>query len=218
MEPPVSEQAEASGNGGAVSEVVDARDARILFQVASGNIAALGELFDAHHRTVRDFLIRAIGDASVADDLTQATFLEVAKAAASFEGHGSCRTWLIGIAVHMLQRHRQASVRLRRIVTKMSEVVAPPEMDPERIVVARDQLNRVEKAFYEMSEAKRVALLLAEGENLNCEEIAALLDVPVGTVWTRLYHARRELSAAIDRSAPAGLPRAQRAPERRASD
>jgi RNA polymerase sigma-70 factor (ECF subfamily) len=53
----------------------------------------------------------------------------------------------------------------------------------------------VEKAVATLTEAKRVVLLLADLEGFTCEEIAAMLGIPVGTVWTRLHHARRELRA-----------------------
>jgi RNA polymerase sigma-70 factor (ECF subfamily) len=55
----------------------------------------------------------------------------------------------------------------------------------------------VEQVLSGISEAKRVALLLAEVEGLTCAEIAATLDVPIGTVWTRLHAARRELRRAL---------------------
>ena len=51
----------------------------------------------------------------------------------------------------------------------------------------------LDRGLQQMSEAKRVTLILAEVEGFSCEEIASLLGIPIGTVWTRLHHARREL-------------------------
>jgi RNA polymerase sigma-70 factor (ECF subfamily) len=70
-------------------------------------------------------------------------------------------------------------------------------VDPDRLLAARDELARVERAFAQLSDAKRSVLLMAEVEGMSCEEIAAALEIPVGTVWTRLHHARRHLSMAL---------------------
>ena len=56
----------------------------------------------------------------------------------------------------------------------------------------------VERALARLSEAKRVTLLMAEVEGLSCDEIAQALEIPIGTVWTRLHAARRELRQALE--------------------
>jgi RNA polymerase sigma-70 factor (ECF subfamily) len=175
------------------------QDAQVLARLAAGEITALGDLYDAHHSAVRSFLSRATGDPSAAEDLTQATFLEVIRAAASFDGRNSCHSWLIGIAVHMLCRYRHASKRFQRALDEFRETAVLADIDPEQIVSARRDLSRVEKALYAMTESKRAALLLAEVEGMSCGQIAEILEIPVGTVWTRLHHARRALSDAIAR-------------------
>jgi RNA polymerase sigma-70 factor (ECF subfamily) len=160
-------------------------------------------LYDRHHAAVRGFLTRALGDADEAEDLVHATFLALPKAASSFDPTRPCRAWLFGIAVRMMRRQRAAGARWTRVLTKFREVLSPSSEDPERIVSARHDLNRVEDALSGMSEAKRVVLIMAEVEGMSCEEIAGVLDIPVGTVWTRLHHARRGLTAAVATKEPA---------------
>jgi len=65
--------------------------------------------------------------------------------------------------------------------------------DVERRILAKDGLDAVARALSKLSEKKRVVLLLADLEEVSCEEIAGALGIPVGTVWTRLHYARREL-------------------------
>jgi RNA polymerase sigma-70 factor (ECF subfamily) len=178
-------------------------DAQALARLASGDMEALGELYDRHHAAVRGFLTRALGDADEAEDLVHATFLALPKAASSFDPTRPCRAWLFGIAVRMMRRQRAAGARWTRVLTKFREVLSPSSEDPERIVSARHDLNRVEDALSGMSEAKRVVLIMAEVEGMSCEEIAGVLDIPVGTVWTRLHHARRGLTAAVATKEPA---------------
>jgi RNA polymerase sigma-70 factor (ECF subfamily) len=172
-------------------------DAAILARIAGGEMAALGELYDRHHAAVRRLLVRAIGDADEADDLVHSTFLVVPRAAASFDPRRPCRAWLFGIAVRMMRRHRAAGARWARMLGRFRDVLHTGTRDPESIVSARVDLGKVEVALAGMSEPKRLVLIMAELEGLSCDEIALALDIPIGTVWTRLHHARRGLAAAI---------------------
>lgn len=187
-----------------VQEVARAsEDAQALARLAGGDMAALGELYDRHHAAVRGFLARTTGDADEAEDLVHSTFLAVPKAASSFDPSRPCRAWLFGIAVRMMRRQRAAGARWTRMLGRFREVLNPSAGDPERIVSARRDLSRVEEALYAMSEAKRLVLVMAEVEGMSCEQIAETLDIPVGTVWTRLHHARRGLTAAVAPKEPA---------------
>ena len=95
----------------------------------------------------------------------------------------------MGIAVRLLQQRRRASTRLLVIVAALRNT-RPTAHDARPQLAARSDLAR---ALGRLSEPKRVALLLTEVEGLSCPEVAELLGVPVGTVWTRLHAARREL-------------------------
>jgi RNA polymerase sigma-70 factor (ECF subfamily) len=168
-----------------------ASDAELVRRLATGEIGALGEIYDRYHEPIRRFLARATSDAEDVDDLVHATFLEAAKSAARYDGRASCRPWLAGIAVRLLRRRRRA---FGRFVAVLSSFGRPPAADPRPALYARTD---IERALAGLSEAKRVALLLAEVEGLTCAEIAETLQVPIGTVWTRLHAARRELRAAL---------------------
>jgi RNA polymerase sigma-70 factor (ECF subfamily) len=172
-------------------------DADAMRRLARGEIGALGEIYDRHHEAVRRFIARSTGSLHDADDLVHATFLAVPKIAASFDEARSCRAWLLGIAVRMIRRHRATGARLARALLRFGQTAPTTTPDPERFLAARHELGRLDKALAKLSEGKRVVLIMAELEGLSCDEIAAALGIPIGTVWTRLHHARRALESAL---------------------
>ncbi len=169
-------------------------DAAIMERVAHGERSALGELYDRHRAPVCRFLTAATGDAEDVDDLVQATFLEAAKTASRYDGRRSCRPWLIGIAAQLLRRRRRSIMRRFTALAALGKLASRGSASHAPSVDARRDLER---ALQRLSEAKRVTFLLAEVEHQSCAEIAAALDVPIGTVWTRLHAARAELRRAL---------------------
>jgi RNA polymerase sigma-70 factor (ECF subfamily) len=168
-------------------------DADLLRRIASGEIDALGELYDRYHEPLRLFVARATSDAEDVDDIVHAAFLAAAKSAARFDGRASCRPWLVGIAVQLLRRRRRALARFVAFLSTLGGGAATS--DPRASLTARGD---IERALARLTEAKRITLLMAEVEGLACAEIAAAMDVPIGTVWTRLHAARRELRDALE--------------------
>jgi RNA polymerase sigma-70 factor (ECF subfamily) len=175
------------------SEVAPAPDPDILRRLAAGEIDALGELYDRYHRGVRRFVARATSDAEDVDDLLHATFLAAARSAERYDGRPCCRPWLVGIAAQLLRRRRRSFGRFFAVLKSLRGIGAT-STDPRPLLQARGDVAR---ALAKLSEAKRITLLMAEVEGLSCAEIAAALEVPIGTVWTRLHAARREIRQAI---------------------
>ncbi len=169
-------------------------DPDILHQLARGEIGALGELYDRYQEPLRRFVARATCDAEDVDDLVHATFLAAAKGAGRYDGRPSCRPWLIGIAAQLLRRRRQSFGRFLAVLSSLRGVRATA-VDPRAALQARSD---IERALVRISAAKRITLLMAEVEGLSCAEIAAALGVPIGTVWTRLHAARRELRQVLE--------------------
>jgi RNA polymerase sigma factor (sigma-70 family) len=169
-----------------------ASDADVMRRLGNGESTALGELYDRYHEALRRFIARATFDAPDVDDLVHATFLAAAKSAAQYDGRASCRPWLIGIAAQYLRRRRQTFGRFLRVLSSLCG--AGVSFDPRPALQARGE---IERALRLLSEPKRLAFLMAEVEGLTCPEIAAVLGIPIGTVWTRLHAARRELRQAL---------------------
>jgi RNA polymerase sigma-70 factor (ECF subfamily) len=166
-------------------------------ELAAGQLGALGQLYDRYQAPLRSFLARATRDAHDVDDLLHATFLAAAQCAERYDGRASCRPWLIGIAAQLLRRRRRAVGRFVAVLTALKGSLRAAS-DPRPALQARTD---IERALAQVSEAKRITLLMAEVEGMTCDEIARALQIPVGTVWTRLHAARRELRRAIGEGA-----------------
>ncbi len=177
----------------AARDVPPASDPQIMSRLSGGEIGALGELYDRYREPIRRFIARATSDAEDVDDLVHATFLAAAKSAARYDGRPSGRPWLIGIAAQLLRRRRRALGGLFAVLSSLHGARAETT-DPRPSLQARSDIDR---ALAGISEPKRLALLMAEVEGLSCADIATALDVPIGTVWTRLHAARRELRRAL---------------------
>jgi RNA polymerase sigma factor (sigma-70 family) len=173
-------------------------DAELVVAVAAGDLRALGELFDRHEPALRRYLSRMGIPRADVDDLVQATFLEITRAAPSFDARHAGRSWIFGVASIMLRRHRHF---LRRAAARISAWVMPEaevEGTPAELFERAETERRFARAFAALSEKKREAFVLVTLEGLSGEEAAQALGVPVNTIWTRLHHARLELRAAID--------------------
>jgi RNA polymerase sigma factor (sigma-70 family) len=173
-------------------------DTEIMRRLAGGDTGALGELYDRYCVRIRRFLTRATADAEDVDDLVHCTFLEAAKSAGRYDGRDSCSPWLIGIAAQLLRRRSRTFGRFFALVASLGHR-QPTSADPRPVLAARTDVAR---ALLTISEPKRITYLMAEVEGLTCPEIAAALQIPIGTVWTRLHTARNELRRALESDEP----------------
>jgi RNA polymerase sigma factor (sigma-70 family) len=183
-------------------DAADASDASILRRLAGGESGALGALYDRHQPRVRRFVARATSNAEDVDDLVHVTFLTAAKIAGRYDGRLSCHPWLIGIAAQLVRRRHRAVRRLFDVVSSLAR--GPSAIaDPAPALLAR---RDVQRALSRLSPAKRIAIVMAEVEGLTCAEISEALRIPIGTVWTRLHAARRDLRRLLHDESEGGAP------------
>lgn len=163
-----------------------------LRRVARGDVSALGEVYDRYAGALLRFTSRVVGRQD-AEDLVQATFMKVIRVAATYDGRSDCaRPWLFGIAARLIQERSRALSRFTRALFQLTQLALVARGE---VVVDQGSRSELERGLMTLSEAKRVVVVLAEIEGYTCDEIAAMLAIPVGTVWTRLHHARKELRA-----------------------
>jgi RNA polymerase sigma-70 factor (ECF subfamily) len=128
------------------------------------------------------------------------TFLKLPEIARSYDGRESCRGWLCGIGVNLAIRHRRGAGRFNRMLSLFGQTVADrSHLNPERLAGGQEEVAALGRALDALSDKKRAAFLLVEIEGLTAEEAGQALSVPPATVRTRLFHARRELLAALER-------------------
>jgi len=176
-------------------------DAELVARVANGHLEALGELFDRYDADVRRFLARLGVTPSDADDLVQATFLELLRAAIRFDPALSVKGFLFGLATILVRRHRRSLSR-RAAMLFAFRSTAPNDAAPsaDGSFETDEELRRFQRAFERLSSKKREVFALVALEGVSGEEVARSLGIPVNTVWTRLHHARRELRHALEES------------------
>ncbi|HEX8629612.1 MAG TPA: sigma-70 family RNA polymerase sigma factor [Catenuloplanes sp.] len=132
----------------------------------------------------------ALVDPDTADDLTQDTYLRAFRALAGFQARSSARTWLLGIARRACADHLRAVVRRRRLAERLARQPEPGNPDPAHQFGTVDLLRR-------LPAERRSAFVLTQLLGLSYAEAAAVDDVPVGTIRSRVARARDELVAAI---------------------
>jgi len=174
-------------------------DAELLKAIVNGDLGPLGVLFDRHHESVRQFLLRAAPNEAEVDDLVQETFLTAARAASSFDGRASALPFLIGVAVQLLRRRKRTFSRLRALYEAFSAAPAAPLQSPEEHMSQAQQEALVQRAIARLSQERRLVLVMVEYNGMSGVEVARILDTPVGTVWRRLHEARAELRRALER-------------------
>jgi RNA polymerase sigma factor (sigma-70 family) len=175
----------------------DATDAEILARIHGGEIGALGALYDRYDGDARRVVARLGVPSSDVDDVVQLTFLDVLGAAARYDGRESARSWLLGLAVMQVRRRRRSFARVLAKAVAWGREPSPSPPTPEESSATSQRAERVRRALEALSPKKREVLVLVTIEGLSGEEVARLLEIPVATVWTRLHHARRELSARV---------------------
>ena len=167
-------------------------DAAVVALIAEGDIAALGVLYDRYAEGLLRFAGRLAG-AQDATDIVHSAFLRVVGLAQGYDAaFPSARPWLYGIVVRMIREHRRS---VHRWASTLIKLASQPARATASISETRTDLDA---CLSQLSLAKRTVLFLAEVEGFTSEEIAAMLSIPVGTVWTRLHHARRELRRLYD--------------------
>lgn len=169
-------------------------DRQTLQRIAVGDRQALAELYARHRQMLFRYLLQLTPDRGLAEELLQDTLVAIWKSARDFEGRSSVTTWLIGIA------RRQAHNTLRRRglpLADLTEVEAMPASDPapEDALLATAAREQLAAAVARLAPLHREVLVLAFVQELSYAEIAAALDIPVGTVKSRLNHAKRALRA-----------------------
>lgn len=173
-------------------------DAELLQSVAGGDLGALGELYDRYARNVWQAARRSL-DGVDAEDVVHQLFVKLPEIAPSYDGRASCRGWLCGIAVRLAMRHRRGAGRFRRMLGSFAHtLVGSTTRDPERAAMGSQEMSALERALGALSEKKRVVFVLVEVEGLSAEDAARALGIPAATARTRLFHARKELQAALE--------------------
>jgi RNA polymerase sigma-70 factor (ECF subfamily) len=169
-------------------------DAALIERIALGDRNAMLVLFTGHQVRVFRFILRMIGDKTIAEDLTSEVFLDVWRQAGQFEGRSTVSTWMLAMA-----RYKALAARRRRTEDQLDEEVVEAIEDdgddPEVAVQKKDRSEILRRCLGKLTADHREIVDLVYYHEKSVDEAAQILAIPENTVKTRLFHARKRLSA-----------------------
>lgn len=180
----------------AVVTVQAVNEMELVVSAQNGDRNAFSELVRVHAQGVLNVIYRLFGDAQIAEDAAQETFLRAWQNLPSYRPGTPLRNWLYRIAVNagtdMLRKER------RILPDNIEDLNLTDEHPGLETVVSQNQRARlVQNAILSLPEASRAVLVLREYEGLSYQEISSTLDIPLGTVMSRLSYARNTLKAKL---------------------
>jgi RNA polymerase sigma-70 factor, ECF subfamily len=179
-----------------VAAVLEISEADLVSEAQNGDRNAFSELVRIHAQGVFNVVYRMCGDALIAEDAAQETFIRAWQNLSSYRPQTSLRNWLYRIAVNaaldMLRKEK-------RILPNAIEDLNLSDGQPglESLVSQQERTQLVQKAILSLPDTSRAVLVLREYEGMSYQEISVTLDIPVGTVMSRLSYARNLLKAKL---------------------
>jgi len=184
------------------------RDEELVRLYLAGDEHAFSVLVERHQTRVFNVALRVLGDPDDARDAAQDAFLSMLRKLSQFRGDSAFTTWLHRVTVNscydiLRKRRRQPVLRLIADEDDPAPDIGPPL--PDHADAAVDSID-VARALQVIPEEYRVTLVLADVQDLPYEEIARVLDVPVGTVKSRVHRGRIALARAMGLAEPSREP------------
>lgn len=186
-----------------------AQETKLIEACQAGNAAAFNVLVWRWEKPLFNFVYKYVGDAAVAQDLVQDTFVRVVKSIGGYSHRGAFSSWLYQVAVNLckdhLRRKRLPVVSLHDHYTTASgekvtlrDYVADEGTRTDAAVEEAEREQLVRRLLDGLSEDQRLVILLKEYQGLTFAEIAEVLDTPEGTVKARLYRGLRAMRRQVE--------------------
>lgn len=166
-----------------------ASDRELIADVANGDEAAFGQLYERFADRVHRYAYTILRGKHLAEEVAQETMIAVWKGASKFAGRSKVSTWIFGIA-----RNQAYSLVRKEIRTERVPDVSLVQPDPAPGIHRQEKVAR---ALERLSDDHREVVFLTFYEGLSYGEIASILDIPTGTVKSRMFHAKKQLGEAL---------------------
>jgi RNA polymerase sigma-70 factor (ECF subfamily) len=181
---------------------VSAEERALIERCKRGDLAAFNDLVRRYEKQVYNFAYRLTGNYDDANDVAQDAFLRVFNAIGSFRGEASFSTWLFRITTNVFlderkraRAHPNASLDeyLELEESSVARQIEDPSPTPEAVLEQSERAEILQKAIGGLPEYQRAMVTLYHGQQKSYEEIAEIMDLPIGTVKSRLNRARLAL-------------------------
>lgn len=165
-------------------------DKRLVKRIQEGDRRAFEELLDRYETRIYRLALRQVGSVEEAEDVTQEIFLGIYHNIGGFRGASSLSTWIYRVAMnHCLEFRRKRKLDCVPYDEEIDLAAADWRDDPVQVTTKLELTAQIEKALAKLSPLHRDVILLHEMQGLTYQECAEALDVPVGTVKSRLSNA-----------------------------
>jgi RNA polymerase sigma-70 factor (ECF subfamily) len=168
-------------------------DEVLIGRIAKGDRLAMQVLFARHHVRVYRFVLRLVGNPTVAEDLISEVFLDVWRQADRFEGRSAVSTWMLAIA-----RFKALSALRKRPDAELDEETAETIEDtsdnPEVALEKKDKGTVLRQCLEKLSPEHKEIIDLVYYHEKSVEEVAEIVGIPENTVKTRMFYARKKLA------------------------
>jgi RNA polymerase sigma-70 factor, ECF subfamily len=174
-------------------------DAECVRRLQQGETDAFEILVRRHQKTIFNLIYRMLGDYDEAADIAQEAFLSAYRAIGGFRGDANFSTWLYRIALNHATTRRKSMAHWQQhtVPLETTEPVCGNHFDPAAIVEQKELHERVQKALNSLEPAEAMIILLKDLQDVPYEEVARVLEIPMGTVKSRLHRARQALKSRL---------------------
>jgi RNA polymerase sigma-70 factor (ECF subfamily) len=181
-------------------------DLVLVERVQSGDREAFGLLVDKYQRRLLRLVMRMVRDPAEAEDVTQEAFIKAYRALPNFRGESAFYTWLYRIGVNTAKNWLVANGRRMPTVSDIMDEESEGIDDggllrddetPDRVLMSKQIGETVNAAMDALPEDLRTAIALREIEGLSYDEIARIMDCPIGTVRSRIFRAREAIAVRL---------------------
>lgn len=167
-------------------------DVELVHQIRKGDPSAFHELVDRHAPSLFALAVSLSGHAADAEDIVQETFAGAFRGLGAFQGRATVKTWLTRILIRQAARHHRAAGIRKTTLVSLTEESHSDARGPSPQSAADARMD-VTAAIKTLGPEHQEVVLLREIQGLSYEEMAEILEIPRGTVESRLFRARRQL-------------------------
>lgn len=179
-------------------------DQQLIADCLAGQTESFGRLVSRYQNRLYNTLVHFLGSADDAQDVAQDAFVQAFQKLDTFQGRSAFYSWLFRIAMNAAVSRKRKTNRTKASVDAAKEFLGTEPTDthpatrPSYALEQSERQQMVREALGELSEEFRTALILKEMDGLKYEEIAEVLDCPIGTVRSRIHRARIELKQKLE--------------------
>ena len=174
-------------------------DAECVRRVQQGDTDSFEVLVRRHEKAIFNLVYRLLGNYDEAAEVAQEVFLSAFKSIHQFRGEANFSTWLYRIGLNHASTRRKSlqTSQQRHIPLDGTEVIADGAVDPAKNVEHKEIQQRVQQALNSLDPEDARIVLLRDLQDIPYQDVAEMLDIPVGTVKSRLHRARQALKTSL---------------------